>query len=211
MIMRKTLCVCLVLVLCLFATGYAEEASVNVRELFGTIENGAYENKLLGLGFDVVGWHGYNKQAQMKAEEITFSEDLIEELKKTDGVTLLEIKAEDGSGNININVGDYGNVASIMEIIGLADFLQMSEDSYKETYSKIGIENLELEYAKTSIEDQEYDGLRISGDLDGEHMNVRQMMFIRGNYMLTIVVMAPEETMVEDILGRFYCLKDSEE
>ena len=209
--MRKTLCVCLVLVLCLFATGYAEEASVNVRELFGTIENGAYENKLLGLGFDVVGWHGYNKQAQMKAEEITFSEDLIEELKKTDGVTLLEIKAEDGSGNININVGDYGNVASIMEIIGLADFLQMSEDSYKETYSKIGIENLELEYAKTSIEDQEYDGLRISGDLDGEHMNVRQMMFIRGNYMLTIVVMAPEETMVEDILGRFYCLKDSEE
>ena len=211
MIMRKTLCVCLVLVLCLFATGYAEEASVNVRELFGTIENGAYENKLLGLGFDVVGWHGYNKQAQMKAEEITFSEDLIEELKKTGGVTLLEIKAEDGSGNININVGDYGNVASIIEIIGLADFLQMSEDSYKETYSKIGIENLELEYAKTSIEDQEYDGLRISGDLDGEHMNVRQMMFIRGNYMLTIVVMAPEETMVEDILGRFYCLKDSEE
>lgn len=211
MIMRKTLCVCLVLVLCLFATGYAEEASVNVRELFGTIENGAYENKLLGLGFDVVGWHGYNKQAQMKAEEITFSEDLIEELKKTGGVTLLEIKAEDGSGNININVGDYGNVASIMEIIGLADFLQMSEDSYKETYSKIGIENLELEYAKTSIEDQEYDGLRISGDLDGKHMNVRQMMFIRGNYMLTIVVMAPEETMVEDILGRFYCLKDSEE
>ena len=209
--MRKTLCVCLVLVLCLFATGYAEEASVNVRELFGTIENGAYENKLLGLGFDVVGWHGYNKQAQMKAEEITFSEDLIEELKKTGGVTLLEIKAEDGSGNININVGDYGNVASIMEIIGLADFLQMSEDSYKETYSKIGIENLELEYAKTSIEDQEYDGLRISGDLDGKHMNVRQMMFIRGNYMLTIVVMAPEETMVEDILGRFYCLKDSEE
>ena len=108
-------------------------------------------------------------------------------------------------------MGDYGNVASIIEIIGLADFLQMSEDSYKETYSKIGIENLELEYAKTSIEDQEYDGLRISGDLDGEHMNVRQMMFIRGNYMLTIVVMAPEETMVEDVLGRFYCLKDSEE
>ena len=209
--MRKILCVCLALVLCLFVTGYAEEASVNVCELFGTIENGAYENKLLGLGFDVVGWHGYNKQAQMKAEEITFSEDLIEELKKTGGVTLLEIKAEDGSGNININVGDYGNVASIIEIIGLADFLQMSEDSYKETYSKIGIENLELEYAKTSIEDQEYDGLRISGDLDGEHMNVRQMMFIRGNYMLTIVVMAPEETMVEDILGRFYCLKDSEE
>ena len=61
------------------------------------------------------------------------------------------------------------------------------------------------------VEDQEYDGLRISGDLDGEHMNVRQMMFIRGNYMLTIVVMAPEETMVEDVLGRFYHLQDSEE
>lgn len=208
--MRKVLCVCVALVLCLLATGYAEEAEVDVQELFGTIENGAYENKLVGLGLNVVGWRGYNKQDQIPAEQIAFSEDLIEELKKTGGVTLLEIKTEDGSGNININVIDLGNVANIIEIIGLDAFLQMSEDSYKETYSKIGIKNLELEYAKTSIEDQEFDGLRISGELDGDHMDVRQMMFIRGNYMLTIVVMAPEEAMVEDILGRFYCLKDSE-
>ena len=59
--MRKTMCVCLALVLCFFVTGYAEEeATIDVQKLFGKTENGVYENEILGLGFNMDGWCGYN-------------------------------------------------------------------------------------------------------------------------------------------------------
>ncbi len=214
--MRKTLCICLVLVLCLFATGYAEEeATIDVQKLFGKTENGVYENEILGLGFNMDGWCGYNDKEAATIEQfgkVAASEEFMKELRESGAVTVLEVKAEDGSGNININVNDLGSTASIVEKIGLKTFLEMSVDTYKELYSQTAMKNIEIEYVTTSIEGEEYAGYRISCDLMGIHMYMRQMLFLRGTYVVTIsMTTSKEEAMLDEILGRFYHLQDSEE
>ena len=116
--MRKTLCVCLVLVLCLFATGYAEEeATIDVQKLFGKTENGVYENEILGLGFNMDGWCEINEQERATAEQIGKQTDLKDLIEKpeTGRVTILEVMTEDGSEHMNIYVNDMGNMASIIE------------------------------------------------------------------------------------------------
>ena len=88
----------------------------------------------------------------------------------------------------------------------------MTEIRYKELFSQSTTVNLELEYTKTSIGEHEYDGMRISCDLMDNHLFIRQIMFIRGHYMFTIAVSTSrEEAMLDEILGRFYHLQDSEE
>ena len=213
--MRKILCVCLTVVLCLFATGYAEEAAVDTQELFGKVENGAYENKILGLGFNMDGWDGYDEEHKAIAEkigEVTGATELLEQLNKTGVVTILDVRADDGTGGININVNDMGSSASIIETIGLDTYLPMIVDTMKEMYSQASMKNIEMEYMKTSIGDQEYAGFNGSYDLLNIHIYMRQMMVARDNYLFTITVStAKEEAMLDEILGRFYCLKDSEE
>ena len=213
--MRKTLCVCLVLVLCLFATGYAEEEATNdVQKLFGKTENGVYENEILGLGFNMDGWSEINEQERATAEQIGKQTDLKDLIEKpeTGRVTILKVMTEDGSEHMNIYVIDMGNMASVIEKTGLETFLRMTEIRYKGLFRQSTTVNLELEYTKTSIGEHEYDGMRISCDLMDNHLFIRQIMFIRGNYMYTIAVSTSrEEAMLDEILGCFYHLKDSEE
>ena len=212
--MRKVLCVCLALVLCLFVTGYAEEASVNMQELFGTIENGAYENKYVGLGFKIDDWEIIKDEdfERMREAVKDLMPEEMQQFKENAGI-LTVLRANDLLNNaINIKI-KYIAGSSEYTDTDAKTLITSNIDGFKQWLLETGFANAEAEYVSTTIEGREYDGMLGSYDLltVNKHMYSRLIMFIRGEYMVIITASSVTEDRTEEICQRFYHLKDSEE
>ena len=214
--MKKVLCLCIAFLLCFMTVGYAAEeatstdAAVEIQDLFGKEENGVYENEFLGLGFNMEGWRGYNENEELLAAQIgkaVVPDDMSKMLEESGIIPIAEFKAGDGSGNFNINANNLGDTASIINAVGLDYMLDSFKDLYKTELSKLAVENLELETAVTKIGDQEFPGLKASYDMLKIHMFMRQFMFIRGTYLVTVTITTIDEAETEKIAQRFYLLK----
>lgn len=212
--MRKTLCVCLVLVLCLFATGYAEEAAVDADTLFGTIENGAYENKYVGLGFKIDDWQILTDEDYERMREATkaLMPEEMQQFKENAGI-LTVLRAKDLLNNaINIKIKYIAGSSEYTET-DTKTLIKSNIDDFQQWLRETGFANAEAEYVSTTIEGREYDGMLGSYDIltVNQHMYSRLIMFIRGEYMVIITASSVTEDRTEEICQRFYHLKDSEE
>lgn len=111
--MRKTLCVFLVLVLCLFATGYAEEeATIDVQKLFGKTENGVYENEILGLGFNMDGWETVpdeELERSYKTANAILPSQLTQYMDESRNITVMNVRQD--LDNVNIKLRYLGSIA----------------------------------------------------------------------------------------------------
>ena len=210
--MRKVLCVCLALVLCLFATGYAETVKRNWLEMNGTIEDGAYRNELLGLGFDMDGWSLYPAEWELSEEEQDYDEipadvtDAETEMHEYFMIRAFQaFKSDDSDVEIliqHIGENEAKNAEKDIEniVYGLMD------NQIK--YSRL---NPQVEYTTTKIGDRDYPGFTTYTEHDGVRRYTRSVVFVQDEYLAIIFTASVSEDKTEEIFQHFYHLKDSEE
>lgn len=211
--MKKVICLCLVFLFCFTAVGYAAEetvaAEVSVEDLFGKEENGVYENTFLGLGFNGDGWH-FNTEEEIEAlnnfSKTLLTEEYAEMIDQINSMYLMMAVAPDGS-NINITLTNLGDTASVYQLLGMEVVAQNSVDTSKQIFEASGYKNVAVEYAKIAIEDQEYDGMKTSFQMQGMDMLSTLFMFLCDRYMVTVTVTGFTEEAINEGFQRLYHLK----
>ena len=208
--MRKALCIILALVLCLFTTGNAEEAAVEIQDLFGKEENGVYENKFLGLGFSMEGWSrdpDWMCKSDEEDSDKADSEETIIDMPEYFMIQVFEAFTSEERKNVYItiqhlgeNIGEDENEFYVKELM----------NNRKTFFSERGYENARVEYATVNIGEREYQGMASFLEINGVSEYSRVAVFIQDHYLVRIEALTKQEDKTEEIFQHFFELKDSE-
>ena len=212
--MKKVLCICLAFLFCFMTAGYAAEATtsddISGAELFGKEENGNYENAFIGLGFKLEDWHLYTDEeidAMNNLSKALLTEDYSKMMEQIDVIYVMMAVDSATGTNINIALNNLGGMASIYDVMGMEYIATNNVDPSISMMKASGYQDVAVEYAKTTIDGEEYHGLATSYKLQAFNMKSRLIMFIRDRYLVSVTVTGFTDEAVNECFERLYHLK----
>ncbi|MBO4471519.1 MAG: hypothetical protein J5841_07170 [Clostridia bacterium] len=214
--MKKVLCLCIAFLLCFMTVGYAAEeatstdaAEETADDLFGRVEDENYVNELIGFGFKLDGWHFCTDEeidALNAISKTVLTEDFAKMMEQVDNLYIMMALANDGT-NINISLRPLGDYAVLYKAMGMESIAKSSVDSTVSMLKMAGYQDVSVEYIKTPVEDQEYDGLQAKFNLQNQSLCSRIIMLICDKYLVTITMTGRDENKVGESFQKLYHLK----
>ena len=212
--MKKVLCLCLAFLLCFMTAGYAAEeatttdtAAESGAEVFGRVEED-YLNDVIGFGFKLGDWHFCTDEeidALNTISKAVLTEDYAKMVEQLDTFYIMMAIASDGT-NINISLKNLGNTAVLYNAMGMETIVKSSVEATLSMMQMAGYQNVAVEYVKTPIDGQEYDGMKATFELQNRAMCAKMVMLIRDRYLVTFTITGLEEDKVNDAFQRLYHL-----
>ena len=206
--MKKTLCFCLAFLLCFMTFAYAAEESSFV-DVFGKVEGNDYVNELIGFSFKLEDWHFCTDEeidAMNTISKATLTEDYAKMVEEAGNVYIMMAIAPDMT-NINISLKSLGANAALYKTVGMESIVRSNVDLTASSLKLSGFQNVSVEYVKTLVEDQEYDGMLVKYELQNVAMCSRVIMLICDNYLVSITITGREEDKVIEALQKLHHLK----
>lgn len=179
---------------------------------FGTVEDGVYENELLGYGFHMDGWtFGDDEKIaslnQWDPEDM--ETDLQALIRENTNIFVMYTESENGLQNVNIQLQDISSLSGAeVDIDKIIDYaLPVVLSSVEEN----GYENTEVQKITLMIGSDEYSGISVFGEYMGLPVYQKEAIFrCSKNYIAFVTASSVLEDSTDDILAAFYRLTAEE-
>ncbi len=190
-------------------TEAAEEATEATEAFeFGTVESNKYENKFIGIGCELSTDWTFATDEEIKAQNNlamdSIDDDIVAQIEAADIIYDMMATYSDEMSSINLNLEKIG-IANYM-LYDVADVLEAQMDTLKEVYVNYGYEDVTAESTVITIGDESFDGMNISGTVNGVVMN--QTLFgikCGGQYLANITVTTfGDELTTQEVVDCFY-------
>ncbi len=185
----------------------APGGAISGDELFGTVSGDAYENRFLGIGCRLPGWHYLSQEEiaeQYNLAKYICSDDVTELLENNPATTVMFASSEDGQRNINIQVQNlrlsFGGVYSEEQILNI--YVPMLENML----TQAGYTDLSIERGTVRFLGSERSCITITGKIYGIDIRQKQLFIFRDKYASFITFTGMSGTDVDDLIAAFYSI-----
>ena len=171
----------------------------------GNVGNSTYTNSFLGLSCTLPAeWVFYTDEQMREMNNImedTLDEDVAEQLKNATIVYDMFATVANEGNSINVNMEKFS--ALQMATLNVKTVLESQIDTIISTYENMGYTNVRVVYEKVTVDGKEFDGLRLSGQIQGIDFYANVFAFTKGNYMANISIFSLLTDKTEEFLGYF--------
>lgn len=184
--------------------------SVDTEKAFsvGVTEGAEYENKFLGLGFEIAdGWSFYNKEEIAELNGITLDsmdEDLSEVVEASDYFYDVFAHSSDNRSSINI-IFEKRTRAGVLAL-NLEEVADAAAENVIDTYENMGFTDMKSEIKDIEIDGKDYTGYTLTSTYVGTKLYQACFMVKRENYLVSVSIAAVSESELQDLIDSFYHL-----
>lgn len=204
-IRKITAAILVIMSVCMMMTAGAE--TVTADDIFGEVKNDTYENAFLGLGCTMEGWHYYS-DSEMETVNRRTKEALNNEFDELvdQNIAVMMVEKPDGTQNLNIQLQNVKNYASLYKASGLQFLAESSMSAYKSTLEAAGYTDIQLTTGVYTIGDRSYTCVGGQYKLRGVQVYFRQLWDLRDIYLATITATTLLEDKTDEIFSKFFLL-----
>ena len=200
----------LLLSLCLTSASFAEAA--DTAALFGTLDGDVYVNSAAGFTCTLPGWHFYSEEeisAFWQNAKASFAEAVSELLEQGQTLTVMFAEAPDGMQNANIGLQQNDLLASYIRLSGVDAIQDRQIGMTRDTYQKLGYNDIEIEKAEITIGGIQYPGLRMISSANGRTAYQYQVTYACGSWVGYFTYTSFEEDLSEAVLPAMSITSDA--
>lgn len=210
--MKKALCILLIFTMlfgvvgCTNLTDLMEDATQDAMPFsFGTTENNTYRSTFTGITCTLPSaWNFYSEEEILEMNNMTLDmvgEEAAELIANADIIYDMCAANEETYSNININLEKISS--SQMKNLNLKEVLEAQFATIKDGYSNMGYTNVQIAYAKATVDGKEYDGIELTATIGDMPYYCTIFCFTKGNYIVNVTVCAFDTEELQTILGCF--------
>lgn len=175
----------------------------------GSTDGLVYESAFIGLGCTLPGdWTFYSDAEIMQLNNYTASVmgEEYEALLK-DAQLVYDMYAVDGTGMNSINVTLEKIDNRTLMAIDVADIYSQNATMFEEMYTSMGYSNVKIEQVTFDIEGEEFDGIELSGEINGFVLYQKCFGVKCNGYLASIAITAyNDENITDTIISNFYLI-----
>ena len=206
-IRKLTAIILVIMCACMMIPAWAETATMDVEEMFGTVTGDTYENAFLGLGCKLEGWHYYSDEELEGVNQRTKDalsdefDDLVDQ-----SIGLMMVEQPGGMQNANIQLQNVKNYVSIYKTMGIKTVAENSISGFKLTLEAANFTDIQLEVGEQKIGDQTFTCMIGQYKIKGVQIYFRQVWDVRDIYLVTVTATTVLEDKTEEVFSQFYLL-----
>lgn len=196
-----------IMLICMIIPTRAENATMDVEEMFGKVTNDTYENSFLGIGCTLEGWHYYTdeelKGVNQRTKEALSDEfdDLIDQ-----SISIMMAEQPGGMQNTNIQIQNIKNYVSIYETTGIQKVAEYSMSGFKLTLEAAGFTDIQLEVSEQTVGGKTFTCVVGQYKMKGVQMYFRQIWDVQDIYLMTVTVTTVMEDATEEVFSHYFLL-----
>ena len=171
----------------------------------GETAGNKYQNDFIGISCTLPEeWDFYSDEEIRELNNFTedyIDEEYLEQIKNAQVIYDMFAQNTNDYSSININLEKLTNAQ--LSTLNIKSVLEAQIPTIESGYANMGYTNIDAEYHKCRVDGKEFDGVRITAEIDGVDFYGQVITFRRGNYLANITICSIDNDSIEEIFEFF--------